>query len=387
LSNKSIHSILSYKSPIEEPFSPHLPVYPQPFLYLKYLKRILKFACEDVKFFLSHSTEIVISECVLGDIASTLIKKLPPNTLERSIYEGLSLFLFSHIFNVIFRLYIQQYTEQDKEFYRRSIKFQRVKLSTLGVAPELCLGEEGNATALAVETMKFEKEKEKAALAAGLTLPSSSLPSPTSPSPPPSSSSSASPSSASGPGPFSDLLTKTALITKGYEDAVTKMKGLLDITDPTKKVDCIVSVARSICACVDHVGGAVVIGADDLLLLFTHILIRSRLPHLHAEIRFMDEYMTEQHRMLMTGYYLATTQAASEMIMSHDLRRGKDAPDSSALDSKGTGEDDDNFEIEPPKENNRSTISSSETPSLNSSLSSSSSSSLQIPLSTLSLNG
>jgi hypothetical protein len=45
-------------------------------------------------------------------------------------------------------------------------------------------------------------------------------------------------------------------------------------------------------------------GADDLLLLFTYIITYADVPHLMAEMNFMDDYMDDKHRCMMTGYYL-----------------------------------------------------------------------------------
>jgi hypothetical protein len=60
-------------------------------------------------------------------------------------------------------------------------------------------------------------------------------------------------------------------------------------------------------------------GADDLLILFTYIITYADVPYLLAEMNFMDDYMDDKHRCMMTGYYLATTQASTELIMTHDI--------------------------------------------------------------------
>jgi len=64
-----------------------------------------------------------------------------------------------------------------------------------------------------------------------------------------------------------------------------------------------------------------VIGADDLLLLYTYIVIKSNVPHLCAEINFMDDFLPDHQRCLMKGYYLATMQAVVEFISSDDFTR------------------------------------------------------------------
>ena len=44
-------------------------------------------------------------------------------------------------------------------------------------------------------------------------------------------------------------------------------------------------------------------GADDLLLLFAYVIAWGSVEHLHAELQYMDDYMEEKHRCMMTGYY------------------------------------------------------------------------------------
>lgn len=37
-------------------------------------------------------------------------------------------------------------------------------------------------------------------------------------------------------------------------------------------------------------------GADDLLLLFTHIIIKARVPHLHSHVQFIEDFMLDGQR-------------------------------------------------------------------------------------------
>jgi DNA mismatch repair ATPase MutL len=61
----------------------------------------------------------------------------------------------------------------------------------------------------------------------------------------------------------------------------------------------------------------IVIGADDLLVLFVSLIVKGRVPSLHAQTQMMHDYTPEQDRFLMPGYYLATTQAAMELMLTH----------------------------------------------------------------------
>lgn len=126
---------------------------------------------------------------------------------------------------------------------------------------------------------------------------------------------------------------------------VDTFRTLSSLSSPLDKLQCVVSVAKAICACVDQAKQAqikhqqlqqaneseltagasntqnspVVIGADDLLLLFTYLLIHTSVPNLLAELSFLSDFIPEHQRCTMQGYYLATTQAAAELLMSEDF--------------------------------------------------------------------
>ena len=102
-------------------------------------------------------------------------------------------------------------------------------------------------------------------------------------------------------------------------------------------------VARAICRSVDevHGGSAVVINADDLLLLFTYLIITltngttaaaadadetgsdgsdgCMVACWHAQLSLMSDYLTDKQRCMLRGYYLATMQAALELVMTDDF--------------------------------------------------------------------
>ena len=46
-------------------------------------------------------------------------------------------------------------------------------------------------------------------------------------------------------------------------------------------------------------------GADDLLLIFAFIICKADKMPLHAEIKFMSDYITEHQSQMMCGYYLS----------------------------------------------------------------------------------
>ena len=116
-----------------------------------------------------------------------------------------------------------------------------------------------------------------------------------------------------------------------YHHALTALSWLSAVSDPYDKLSCVLRVARAICRSVDeaHSRQAVVINADDLLLLFAYLLISatassspSTTPRWHAHLSLMSDYTTDKQRCMLRGYYLATMQAALELVMTGDLGGG-----------------------------------------------------------------
>jgi hypothetical protein len=106
---------------------------------------------------------------------------------------------------------------------------------------------------------------------------------------------------------------------------------------PIDKLNCVVSAAKAICACVDEARirqqqaasptstpARVVIGADDLLLLFSYLLIhsRTRVPSLTAELLFLSDFIPEHQRCTMSGYYLSVTISCRLLLLRGDLLKG-----------------------------------------------------------------
>jgi hypothetical protein len=152
-----------------------------------------------------------------------------------------------------------------------------------------------------------------------------------------------------------------------YRMAVRQFDRLAQYRSPGEKLQHYLVVSRAICACVDRYqkkqreklklkrekltaardrqasaadahddeadfedpdeGGQqrmedAVIGADDLLLLFALVIVRgrcNRVSGIHAELRFVEELMTESQRANAAAcYYHATFQAATELLRTID---------------------------------------------------------------------
>ena len=142
-----------------------------------------------------------------------------------------------------------------------------------------------------------------------------------------------------------DCRSSTATRTvSGYEATIAIYKQLCEKLSPFEKLTHVCRIAKSICLCVDlkrdkrkigvcvdapnhavifpiqelhETGGwdtIASIGADDLLLLFVLICVRGSIPHLYAEVRFMEAFLTDICRATSEGYYHATLQAATELL-------------------------------------------------------------------------
>jgi len=126
-----------------------------------------------------------------------------------------------------------------------------------------------------------------------------------------------------------------------YQHAIDAFGALARLQSPVDKLQCVVGVAKAICACVDQAKQAqaraaeagpassssssssspVVISADDLLLLFTYLLVHARrsVPSLAAELSFLADFIPAHDRCRMSGYYLAVTTSAAELIRTGTL--------------------------------------------------------------------
>jgi hypothetical protein len=145
-----------------------------------------------------------------------------------------------------------------------------------------------------------------------------------------------------------------AHVLPAYRMAVQEYNRLPLWYSPVEKLQQIVRVSQSICACVDkfqktnpdksekdavmyvilctcgacarrwpHPNCICVCvwmcsGADDLLILFAVLIVRGDVTCLHAHLKFIDDMMSDAHRGLVSGYYHATFQAAAELLRTID---------------------------------------------------------------------
>ena len=280
--------------------------------------------------------------------------------------------VFAAVSDVLLPIYAVKHAQRDREAEARMTTMRDVDWERFGLSPELLLpgmrrreeerkegaGEEegessssrapGGGGLLTDEFNAAHEEREEegggeAGAPAASELDTSFMPLELSMSLPGSSASASAESAASAPGSAA----------APYHHAVKQLQALSGIADPYDKLSCVLRVARAICRSVDDARErqAVVINADDLLLLFAFLIITvsnnraaaaadaasasasstlspsssspSSSPPLcawHAHLSMMDDYLTDKQRCMLRGYYLATIQAALELIMTTELR-------------------------------------------------------------------
>jgi len=104
--------------------------------------------------------------------------------------------------------------------------------------------------------------------------------------------------------------------TAAYQPAITALQAIPTAKTAAAKVRCLVEAMTAVPACVErfHTGQAatsaasttIAVGAEELVPIFTFVLLKSRLRNPNAEAAFMSEFMSEQMCIDEEGYSLAT---------------------------------------------------------------------------------
>ncbi|XP_006812406.1 VPS9 domain-containing protein 1-like [Saccoglossus kowalevskii] len=108
-----------------------------------------------------------------------------------------------------------------------------------------------------------------------------------------------------------------------YKSAVSEIKKILSYQSPLDKLECIVNTSRAICNCVEDYfemlgkprhGPDSAIGCDDLLPIFSFVIIKSQSPQLVSECSAMEEFIHEGYLFGEEGYCLTTLLTALSYI-------------------------------------------------------------------------
>ncbi|XP_031552470.1 VPS9 domain-containing protein 1-like [Actinia tenebrosa] len=115
--------------------------------------------------------------------------------------------------------------------------------------------------------------------------------------------------------------------TYPYQLAVEQLHKVSSCCCPLEKVECIVRASRGICQCVEDYWECkgkpkhcpeTSIGCDDLLPIFSYVIVRSGMAQLISECIAMEEFIPEGYLMGEEGYCLTTLQTALAYLVTLD---------------------------------------------------------------------
>ena len=106
-----------------------------------------------------------------------------------------------------------------------------------------------------------------------------------------------------------------------YLSAVLEIKKMPHYETPEDKIQCVVRTANICRETIDKYYenrrvDPIQITPDDLLSLFAYILTQANLHCLWAEVDLIDDFVVDNLRMDMPGYYIATLRAAMQLIVN-----------------------------------------------------------------------
>ena len=104
-----------------------------------------------------------------------------------------------------------------------------------------------------------------------------------------------------------------------YQQAIQLVQSIPTIKSAVGKVHALVEAVSAVTSCVDkfNEGGSgqkMIVGAEDLVPIFTFVLIKSRLRNTHAECALMSEFISEQMSLDSEGYSLATLMTCIDFV-------------------------------------------------------------------------
>lgn len=112
------------------------------------------------------------------------------------------------------------------------------------------------------------------------------------------------------------------LDTAGYQSAIEALRELAAVTGPMAKMTQVMVTTRRLCECVDLrwkdcpvPADRLVINADQILSIFTYIVVKARVRNLMAQVAMIVEFVKPDVQQGPIGYYLATLEAAIEHVL------------------------------------------------------------------------
>jgi len=125
-----------------------------------------------------------------------------------------------------------------------------------------------------------------------------------------------------------------------YRRAIQSLKKLSHLKSPRDKLGCILITFMDIIQCVTDFwevhGREPIVGADDLVPIFSYVILKARVPKLFSEMSYIWEFATDTEMKGKYGYGFATFQIGVQVIarLSLDQLEATKKLEDSKIDSK-----------------------------------------------------
>jgi len=109
-------------------------------------------------------------------------------------------------------------------------------------------------------------------------------------------------------------------VKPAYHVAITTLKKLPFFHTPSRKVTCLVNTANAIIEAVRlHYRDCkddqdIAVSADDLLPIFTYVMIKAIVPNLCSEVALVCDFLSDAEARSMEGYTIVTIQTCISFI-------------------------------------------------------------------------
>eukprot|EP01103_Thecamoeba_quadrilineata_P011654 TRINITY_DN2824_c0_g1_i2.p1 TRINITY_DN2824_c0_g1~~TRINITY_DN2824_c0_g1_i2.p1 ORF type:complete len:524 (-),score=74.34 TRINITY_DN2824_c0_g1_i2:207-1778(-) len=105
-----------------------------------------------------------------------------------------------------------------------------------------------------------------------------------------------------------------------YSIPISLMKKMSHFQIPSDKINLLVEVSQAIIDSINtfHKHQQISIGGDDLIPLFTYVIIKSRGRNLYSESKLMEDFMDAEDEFSNRGYCIANFQTCLSVLTSYD---------------------------------------------------------------------
>lgn len=110
-----------------------------------------------------------------------------------------------------------------------------------------------------------------------------------------------------------------------YHRAIQLLKRLPSLRTPYQKVNCLIETGKAICSCVVTYWegkmdkSKLIVGSDELLPLFTYVLIKANMSNVFSEAKFMEDFLGDEYAIKEEGFMLATFQTCLAYVCCMDM--------------------------------------------------------------------